>query len=414
MKSWEWFSTKASTDIIDQLKRGGKYNYNLKIIGVSGTVGKTTTAELITEYLNAIGKRVFYLGTSGVKCKAANYIQNNFPSTSATTTDMLKIFMHGAYFYQCEYLVLEVTAETIAIDVYKDLDFDYFAFTNLKPNIVRSFRSDNEYFAQKLKIFNTNKVGKILSSNKNKNLNKLLSENYGCKSNLKTFNYKSKITNGFLDLMIDGKTYETNLISSINADNVALFYRTIKAMGLLDETVMKKFLDSIFIAGRLERLEIKGRTFIIDTGYGGVEGLTPFFEETKDKNIIVVMSSYFFDNFNDTTDNLIQKRKERAALVYKYASKMCLTATHRRTLNNNTNSEQCVIDQLQLGAPNAIQIYNRMEAIRWAIEHSKKGDYIVVIGTGSETWGQIGNTATAESFIGDKEYIRLAMSYLIE
>ena len=106
---------------------------------MTGTVGKTTVAELVTQYLNFIGKRTFYIGTSGINCAAANYWHFNFPSTSPTSQEMLATFIHGAYFYNCEYLVLEVTAETIAAGVYKYLDFDCLAYTNLKRNIVRSF-----------------------------------------------------------------------------------------------------------------------------------------------------------------------------------------------------------------------------------------------------------------------------------
>ena len=97
------------------------------------------------------------------------------------------------------------------------------------------------------------------------------------------------------------------------------------------------------------------------------------------------MSSYYFDNNNDFSENLKEKRKQRAKLVYDYSKKMVLTATHRRVETMNATKEQCVLDQLQKGAPNAIQIYNRMEAIKWAVNNSKPSDLIVLIGTGSET-----------------------------
>lgn len=296
---------------------------------------------------------------------------------------MLATFMHGAYAYNCEYFIIEVTAETIYQGIYNDLDFDCLAFTNLKRNIVRSFKNDDIYFRAKLNILRTNKIIHTLSSIKNTELNKLLVK-YNSKPIIFDYNYFVE-DNCKLSILLDNKEFKTNLLSSINADNVALFYNVIKVMNLVDEGILEEFLKLIIIPGRLEHFSIADRNFIIDTGYGGVEGLTPFFEESKVKPNIAVMSSYFFDNINDTKQNLINKRKSRAALVAKYCEKVFLTATHRRTGNINPTREQCVLDQLQLGAPNAIQIYNRMQAIETACLESKPGDTIIIIGMGSET-----------------------------
>ena len=407
MKSWEWFTNHTSPETLEQLKSVDSYGYDLKIMGVTGTVGKTTVAELTTQYLNFLGKRTFYIGTSGINCAVANYWHYNFPSTSPTSQQMLATFIHGAYFYGCEYLVIEVTAETISTGIYENLDFDCLAYTNLKRNIVRSFKDDNIYFGYKLSILKTNNIGYILSSNRNKDFINITAK-IGIKPTLFDFNFKID-ESGKLIAQLDGNTFNTNLLSSINAENVALFYYIIKYMGVLDTTALSQYLSQITIPGRLEHFEIAGRKFMIDTGYGGVDGLRPYFEETKFDRVISVMSSYFFNNDNDTCDNLIKKRKERAELVAKYSDIMYITATHRRTGNLVEDREQCVIDQLQLGAPNAIQIYNRVQAIETACLASKPGDTIIIIGMGSETWGLIEGS---NNYIGDFEIIKMVMENL--
>lgn len=407
MKSWEFFTQNIDPKILTQLKKCNSFGYNLKIIGVSGTVGKTTVAELIAGYLNFIGKRTFYIGTSGLHCKAANYNQRNFPSTSPTSVEMLKTFIHGAYFYHCEYLVIEVTAETISTGIYDNLDFDLYCFTNLKRNIVRSFKNDRIYLENKLSIFKRAKVHKVISSFKNSELNYLL-KTLGV--NLKLFKQRHFVDHKTckLTMYLDDVEYKTNLLSSINAENAACFYMAIKELELLNIPLLKQYFNSVIIPGRLESLNMAGRQIVIDTGYGGVEGLTPFFKELKNVNIIAVMSSYYFDNDNDFSENLKEKRKQRAKLVYDHSKKMVLTATHRRVKTMSATKEQCVLDQLQKGAPNAIQIYNRMEAIKWAVNNSKPSDLIVLIGTGSETWGKIISKNTI--FIGDADYINLLLT----
>lgn len=407
MRSWEFFTKNIDPKILTQLKKCNSFGYNLKIIGVSGTVGKTTVAELIAGYLNFIGKRTFYIGTSGLHCKAANYIQMNFPSTSPTSVKMLKTFIHGAYFYHCEYLVIEVTAETISTGIYDNLDFDIYCFTNLKRDFVRSFKNDEIYFQNKLSIFKRAKVYKVISSFKNSELNFLLK---GLGVNLKLFKQRHSVDHKTckLTMYLDDVEYKTNLLSSINAENAACFYTAIKELGLLNIPLLKQYFNSVLIPGRLESLNIAGRQIVIDTGYGGVEGFSPFFKEIKNTNIIVVISSYYFDNNNDFSENIKEKRKQKAKFIYDHSKKMILTATHRRVKNLSTTKEQCVLDQLQKGAPNAIQIYNRMEAIKWAVDNSKPNDIIVLIGTGSETWGKIGNKNT--TFIGDADYINLLLT----
>lgn len=409
MKSWEFFSQNIDPRVIDQLRKSNVFRYDLKIIGVSGTVGKTTVAELIAGYLNFIGKRTFYIGTSGLHCKAAGYNQINFPSTSPTSPEMLKTFIHGAYFYHCEYLVIEVTAETISSGVYNNLDFDLYCFTNLRPNIVRSFKNDEVYFNQKLSIFKTNNIECTLTSKENKFLIERLAS-YSTK--LYTFNYNFDIDPDTckLNIELDNNYINTNLISSINADNVALCYYALSLLRVLDLNNFKLFINTVVIPGRLESFEIAGRHFIIDTGYGGTAGLNPFFEEfNNNKNLIAVMSSYFFNNQNDLSINLKEKRWERARLIYNNSSKMVITATHRRLPSATPdNIEQCVLDQLQKGAPGVEQIYNRAEAIRWACLESEPGDTIMIIGTGSETWCKFKEDTTNNTdLINDRALVEL-------
>jgi UDP-N-acetylmuramoyl-L-alanyl-D-glutamate--2,6-diaminopimelate ligase len=132
------------------------------LIGVTGTIGKTTVAELIYQYLCYCGERTMLIATSGIKCKAGNYLHSNFPSTSPTDKNMLATFLSGAMYYNCKYVVLETTAETMSVGVYEGLNFDYMAVTNFKKDIVRSFKDDEEYFYHKNTLFRNDQVGTII------------------------------------------------------------------------------------------------------------------------------------------------------------------------------------------------------------------------------------------------------------
>ena len=98
---------------------------NIKVIGITGTNGKTTTSYIIYQALNKLGKKCAYIGTLGF------YKPGTFQKLENTTPDILKLYELLLKCKECEYVVMEVSSQGLAYGRVDTLTFDYAIFTNL-------------------------------------------------------------------------------------------------------------------------------------------------------------------------------------------------------------------------------------------------------------------------------------------
>ena len=364
------------------------------LVGVTGTVGKTTIAELLFQYLS-LNNRVLYVGTSGIKNNQRSSYLPSFPCTSPPTAEVLQEIFNMAEEDEIEYIVLETTAESMFNNVYDGVIFDVMACSNFKPNVVRSFADDEQYFQAKNKLF---QQGQVKMAIVNEQTTHLITQ-------------QNKITyaaEGFVNeegkLVIPRFNLTTNLYSTVNAENVCCFLKTIEFLNVFDIKKVKKFLGVVKVPGRFEFFQFYGRKIFIDTGYGGVDGLRPFMQQvfSKYSNRRVLLSNYFFDSDNDTAEDMVQKRLERAQLMAQYSDDIIITATMSVKTNKDPSREAPVLQQLKVGAPQASVIYNRIEALEQLLLSSKKGDALLILGTGSEKWGLLKGSP-----VGDYEMIQI-------
>jgi len=123
----------------------------LKVIGVTGTNGKTTTIEMISKILEAAGNKVASL--SSIKFKIGNREWTNTLKMTMPGRFKLQRFLRQAVNSGCKYVVLEVTSEGIKQYRHKFIDFDAAVFTNLSPEHIESHGSFENYRAAKGKLF---------------------------------------------------------------------------------------------------------------------------------------------------------------------------------------------------------------------------------------------------------------------
>ena len=123
----------------------------LKVIGVTGTNGKTTTIEMISKILEAAGNKVASL--SSIKFKIGNREWTNTLKMTMPGRFKLQRFLRQAVNSGSKYAVLEVTSEGIKQYRHKFIDFDAAVFTNLSPEHIESHGSFENYRAAKGKLF---------------------------------------------------------------------------------------------------------------------------------------------------------------------------------------------------------------------------------------------------------------------
>ena len=128
------------------------YDYifdEIKLIGITGTNGKTTTAYLTSKALNDLGITSGYIGTIGF------FIDKKIKDLENTTPDILEIYemLLTCYENKCKYVVMEVSSQALSMNRLKGLKFNYGVFTNLTQDHLDYHRTMENYALAKKELF---------------------------------------------------------------------------------------------------------------------------------------------------------------------------------------------------------------------------------------------------------------------
>ena len=131
------------------------YDKNIKIIGVTGTSGKSTTTDFITRILEEAGEKV--ASVSSIRFKVAEKEWENKYKMTMPGRFVIQKFLKQAKNAKCKFVVLEVTSEGIRQFRHKFINFDCAVFTNLTPEHIESHGGFENYRNEKLKLFKATK-----------------------------------------------------------------------------------------------------------------------------------------------------------------------------------------------------------------------------------------------------------------
>lgn len=141
------------------LSRAYDIDYDkMKFIGVTGSNGKTTTATLIYKILKLCGYRVGFIGTGKILSRDASLTGDTYSMTTPDPT-LLYPALRQMNDDGCEYVVMEVSSHSLALDKVTPISFEYAIFTNLDNEHLDFHKTKDEYFKAKLKLFEKAKIG---------------------------------------------------------------------------------------------------------------------------------------------------------------------------------------------------------------------------------------------------------------
>lgn len=355
-----------------------KYLDDMTIIGITGTNGKTTSAYLLYQALNKLGRKTAYMGTIGF------YLDKkivSLPNTSVDICDTYDLLMH-AYDNGYKTVIMEVSSHALSNNRLDTLKFDYALFTNLTQDHLDHHKTMENYALAKQKLFKMlKKNGKAIINIDDKYKDYyLLKENnnitYGFnKSDYQiinidmssigtTFTYKNKNMEN---------TLQTKLIGRYNVYNVVLTVATLNTMGFNNFNEIVKQLDAP--AGRMDKINYKNNNIIIDYAHtpdGLVNFITTVKEFTKGDIYIV---------FGCTGDRDRTKRPIMTDIVGKNSKYFIIT-------NDDPHFEdpkQIVDDMTKEYKNHNYEIcLDRKEAIIKGINLLKENDSLLILGKGHE------------------------------
>lgn len=364
------------------------YNYpqdKLKIVGVTGTNGKTTTTYILESILGE--NKIARIGT--VEYKIGEEVIPA-PNTTPSSLEIIKI-CKKAIEKDIKYLVMEVSSHGLDIGRVDMLKFESAIFTNLTLDHLDYHKTMENYFLAKRKLFD------LVKDKKNSIIN--IDDEYGKKYFQYTdgIGYGSKETADIqgkikritregqeVEIKIFDKTYSVNLklLGRYNLYNLLGAIGAVKVLGIDDKEIIEK-IDKIHGApGRFQPVKTEADfTIIVDYAHTGdaLENILKSINEFKTNRIITV--------FGCGGDRDKTKRPIMGRIAEKYSDIIVVTSDNPRT---EEPSE--IIKDITVGLEkdNHIIEVNREKAIEKAVKLARKDDIILIAGKGHENYQIIG------------------------
>ncbi len=361
----------------------------LKLIGITGTNGKTTTVTLLFNLFRGLGYNVGLLST------VENKINNTVIPSTHTTPDALALneLLSKMVEEGCQYAFMEVSSHAIVQHRITGLKFTGAAFSNITHDHLDYHKTFEEYIRAKKMFFDNLQDDAFALTNKDDRNGMVMLQNtkakkysYGLKS---VADFKCRVIENHLNgllLSIDNQEVWVKLIGSFNAYNVLVVY-TVALLLKQDKVQVLTTLSNLnSVEGRFQYLKSKnGIVAIID------------YAHTPDalKNVLETIKDIRTGNEQVITlvgcggDRDAAKRPIMAQIACEYSNKIILTSDNPRSEN-----PEDILNQMQSGiapsdAKKTLRISDRKEAIKTAVAFAKEGDIILVAGKGHEKYQEI-------------------------
>ena len=364
-----------------------------KLIGVTGTKGKTTTTFMIKEIMEKAGKKVGLIGT------IATYINGKKIKDSDRTTpeslELQKLFNKMVQ-ENVEVVVMEVSSQSLKLHRVDGCEFDLVLFTNFSEDHISEKEHPNmeDYFNSKLKLFNMCKEGIVNADDLyGSKIPKLFPESnittYGIDNSAKVLAKDITITNAYVDFRVKitdrNERVRTGIPGRFSVYNSLAAICVAKKFEISPE-VIKQALEEVRVPGRSELVNNKrDLTIMIDYAHSP-ESL---------QNILQAVKSYtrgrVISVFGCGGDRDSGKRPIMGEISGKIADFTIITSDNPRT-----EEPQKIVEQIEEGIKKTNGKYkivvDRVEAIKEAIIMANKRDIIVLAGKGHEPYQEINNT----------------------
>lgn len=363
-----------------------KYLDEMTLIGITGTNGKSTSAYLIYQALNKLGIKTGYIGTIGFFLEGKVM---SLPNTSVDICDTYDLLMQ-AYDKGYKTVVMETSSHALYNGRLKTINFDYAIFTNLTQDHLDFHKTMENYALAKQILFKRlKKDGLAIINNDDKYKDYfMLKENknvtFGSKDSDYVF-YDLKMDHLGSSFKIKGKAnldIKTKLIGRYNIYNLVDSIVLLKEMNFNDEQIENVVINLEPPAGRMEKMEYKDNSIIIDYAHtpDGLENFISTVKEFTKGNIYIV--------FGCTGDRDRLKRPIMTDIVGKYAKYFIITNDDPHYEDPN----QIVNDMTSKYTKNNYEIcLDRKQAIEKGMDLLEKNDVLLILGKGHEEFMIIGD-----------------------
>lgn len=380
----------------------GDPSREIKVIGITGTKGKTTTAHLIYHVLNSNGIKAGYIGTNGVM------YDGKFFETVNTTPESYDLAYYMRKMIDCgvEYLVLEVSSQAIYLDRIYGMRFESCIFTNLSPDHIgkNEHPSFEHYRDSKRRLFSEYSPSVIIYNADDEAAQYMLE---GCGA--PKFGYSLKGEAEFsapsVTLFRDGAylgvkfsirvgeklspEIKLPLPGDFNVSNALAAAAACMSAGVSLSEIARA-LESVSLKGRFEIVDaLPYATFVIDYAHNGLSL----------RSVLETLRAYEPHRLICVFGSVGGRTQMRRGELGRVASELCDFCIITSDNPDNEPPEQIIDDIAAAFGPDGCpftKITDRKEAVLYAVKMAQKGDIILFAGKGHENYQLI---------CGKKEYL---------
>lgn len=355
----------------------------LKLIGVTGTNGKTTTVYILKSILEKAGFKIGLVGT------IANYIGEEKVKSERTTPESLELqkLFSDMVSKGCEYCVMEVSSHSLELDRVYGCEFEAGIFTNLTRDHLDFHKSFDNYYNAKFKLFSRSKTAiiniddnygyRVLNDAKQIEGKKIMTYSINNESDFKATDIKLKKSD--IHFVVNGTEFNSSLPGKYNIYNALGAIAALKSLGIKEEFI-EEGLRNVVVSGRCERIGHKydiPYEIIIDFAHTP-DGLKNILETLKEFTTNRLIAVYGCGGDRDKV-----KRAELGRVGSEIADLAIITSDNPRN-----EDPMLIIKEIVLGIKktNYLAIENRVEAIKLALNMAEEGDVVVMAGKGHENY----------------------------
>ncbi|OFY40376.1 MAG: UDP-N-acetylmuramoyl-L-alanyl-D-glutamate--2,6-diaminopimelate ligase [Bacteroidetes bacterium GWF2_40_14] len=360
----------------------------LKLVGITGTNGKTTTVTLLYQLFSGLGYKCGLLST------IANYVYDKRTEATHTTPDPIETnaLLAGMAAAGCEYCFMEVSSHSLDQSRVCGLNFTGAIFSNITHDHLDYHKTFQEYIRVKKRFFdNLPPTAFALTNIDDKNglvmLQNTLAHKYtySCTS---PADFNCRIIEKGLDGMlvrIDSREVWTRFIGEHNAYNLLSVYSSAILLGADKEEVLVQLSSLTSVSGRLEYLKgLNNLTAVVDYAHtpDALENVLKTLKDCAGESEIVAV-------FGCGGNRDKSKRPEMAQIAARYSDKIIVTSDNPRF-----EEPESIIEDIKAGftpkeCAGVLFITDRREAIKTALLMSKEGSIILVAGKGHENYQDV-------------------------
>ena len=355
----------------------------IKLIGITGTDGKTTTASIIRNMLG--NNNCGYIGTNGVYCKNERLKENN------TTPEINKTYKYLNHFVQenLEYTTMEISSEALYRNRTNTLNLDVAIITNITEDHLNIHKTLENYIESKERILSLiKKDGVLILNSDDKYFKRILSKakvrvlTFGTntKSDLIIKTIKENDDSTSFTIVYKDKSYEVKspLIGKFNVYNVCASILTLIYFGYKIEDVIEKVKKIIKIDGRCEVLEFRTNyKIVLDYAHttNALKSILTYLNKIKKRRIITITGA--------AGGRYHEKRSKIGEIVLSMSDLVIFTMDDPRY-----ESVEKIIDEMvsTTTLKNYVRIIDREQAIIYALKNAKKEDIILIAGKGKDMY----------------------------